>query len=41
MRTGISQENILNYLKYISYNFDKKAKNGLEKFYKEVKNGSR
>ncbi len=41
MRTGVSQENILNYLKYISYNFDKKAKNGLEKFYKEVKNGSR
>ncbi|ABB43533.1 Protein of unknown function DUF178 [Sulfurimonas denitrificans DSM 1251] len=36
-RTNISEENILNYLKYISYNFDKKAKKGLEKFYKEAK----
>jgi chorismate dehydratase len=36
-RTGVSQENILNYLKYISYNFDNKAKKGLERFYKEAK----
>ncbi|MDD3475243.1 MAG: hypothetical protein PHI38_00060 [Sulfurimonas sp.] len=36
-RTGVSQENILNYLKYISYNFDIKAKKGLERFYKEAK----
>ena len=39
-RTNISEQNILNYLKYISYDFDKKAKKGLERFYKEVKNGS-
>lgn len=39
-RTKISEENILNYLKYISYNFDIKAKKGLNKFYKEAKNGS-
>lgn len=39
-RTNISEQNILHYLKYISYNFDKKAKKGLERFYKEVKNGS-
>jgi len=39
-RTNISEQNILHYLKYISYYFDKKAKKGLERFYKEVKNGS-
>lgn len=36
IRTKISQENILNYLTYISYNLDKKAKTGLKKFYKEA-----
>lgn len=39
-RTGISEENILNYLKYISYDFDNRAKKGLKKFYKEVKKSS-
>jgi chorismate dehydratase len=35
-RTKIPQEEILNYLKYISYNLDTKAKKGLDKFYKEA-----
>lgn len=35
-RTKIPQEEILNYLKYISYNLDTKAKKGLVKFYKEA-----
>ncbi len=35
-RTKIHQEEILNYLKYISYNLDTKAKKGLVKFYKEA-----
>ncbi len=35
-RTEISQKNILNYLKHISYNLDTKAKKGLAKFYREV-----
>jgi chorismate dehydratase len=34
-RTKISQADILNYLKHISYDFDKKAKMGLKRFYKE------
>ncbi len=34
-RTKISQADILNYLKYISYDFDRKAKMGLDRFYKE------
>jgi chorismate dehydratase len=36
-RTKIAQEDILNYLKYISYSVDKKAQKGLERFYKEAK----
>lgn len=32
-KTNISQKDILNYLKYISYNFDKKAQLGLKSFY--------
>ncbi|MDD5400680.1 MAG: hypothetical protein PHQ93_05810 [Sulfurimonas sp.] len=35
-RTEISQKNILNYLKHISYRLDTKAKKGLAKFYKEA-----
>jgi chorismate dehydratase len=35
-RTKIPQEEILNYLKYISYDLDAKAKKGLDKFYKEA-----
>lgn len=35
-RTGIAQSDILNYLDHISYDFDKKAKKGLDKFYKEA-----
>jgi len=35
-RTRIPQEEILNYLKYISYNLDAKAKKGVAKFYKEA-----
>ncbi|QOY53499.1 MqnA/MqnD/SBP family protein [Candidatus Sulfurimonas baltica] len=38
LRTDISQKEILNYLKYISYELDAKAKKGLMKFYKEAKN---
>jgi chorismate dehydratase len=32
-RTDISKKDILNYLKYISYDLDTKAKQGLKKFY--------
>lgn len=32
-RTGIDKKDILNYLNYISYNLDKKAKLGLKSFY--------
>ena len=32
-RTGISNKDILEYLKYISYNMDAKAQQGLKKFY--------
>ena len=35
-RTGIENKDILNYLEYISYNLDKKAKLGLKKFYSMV-----
>ena len=35
-RTGIKQKDILNYLKYISYNYDKKAKLGLKSFYNKA-----
>ena len=35
--TGIKQKDILEYLKLISYNLDKKAKLGLKKFYNEAK----
>jgi chorismate dehydratase len=33
-RTNISKKDILNYLQYISYEVDAKAKLGLKKFYK-------
>jgi len=36
-RTGIKDKDILNYLKYISYKLDNKAKLGLKKFYQESK----
>ena len=36
LRTKISEEDILSYLKHISYNFDRKAKLGLKRFYKEI-----
>lgn len=35
LRTKVSQKDILNYLQYISYELDTKAKKGLKKFYKE------
>lgn len=35
-RTDIPQKDILDYLKYISYDLDAKAKRGLSKFYKEA-----
>jgi chorismate dehydratase len=35
-RTDISKKDILNYLSYISYNFDTKAQKGLSLFYKIV-----
>lgn len=35
-RAKISQKNILNYLKHISYRLDTKAKKGLARFYKEA-----
>jgi len=35
--TGVSPQNILNYLELISYKLDNKAKLGLKKFYKEAK----
>lgn len=37
LRTGISQKDILEYLKLISYRVDYKAKLALKKFYKEAK----
>jgi chorismate dehydratase len=36
-RTGIKEQDILDYLKYISYDLDYKAKAGLKRFYKEAK----
>jgi len=36
VQTNISQRDILNYLEYISYHLDTKAKFGLKKFYKEA-----
>jgi chorismate dehydratase len=38
LRTEISKKDILNYLSYISYDLDHKAKKGLSLFYKSVKN---
>ncbi len=35
-RTDVAHDDILNYLKHISYDVDIKAKKGLEKFYKEA-----
>lgn len=35
-RTGVAPKDILNYLKYISYDLDKKAQMGLKKFYNKV-----
>ncbi|QFR48416.1 hypothetical protein FJR48_01235 [Sulfurimonas lithotrophica] len=35
-RTGIAKKDILNYLKCISYDFDKKAQLGLKAFYSKV-----
>jgi len=35
-KTGIATKDILNYLQYISYDLDKKAKLGLKKFYNKV-----
>ena len=35
-RTGIDEKDILNYLQFISYDLDAKAKLGLKKFYGEV-----
>ena len=37
LRTKISKKDILMYLKYISYDLDKKAKLGLKKFYNKVR----
>ncbi len=36
-KTDIPEKEILNYLKYISYDLDKKAKTGLKKFYAKAK----
>ncbi|WP_455757870.1 MqnA/MqnD/SBP family protein [Sulfurimonas sp.] len=36
LRTGIKQRDILNYLEYISYDLDAKAKLGLKKFYSKI-----
>ncbi len=36
-RTKVNEKDILNYLKYISYDLTPKAKLGLNKFYKEAK----
>ena len=33
LKTAVKEEDILEYLKYISYNLDAKAKLGLKKFY--------
>ena len=38
---GIEKKEILSYLKLISYRVDKKAKRGVEKFYKEAKSVSK
>lgn len=38
LRTDISSQDILNYLSYISYDLDYKAKKGLKLFYKKEKN---
>lgn len=35
-RTDVAHDDILNYLKHISYDVDIKAKKGLDKFYKEA-----
>ncbi len=35
-RTDISPKDILNYLTYISYNLDNKAKKGVKKFYEQL-----
>lgn len=35
-RTGIKNKDILDYLEYISYSFDKKAQLGLKTFYRKV-----
>ena len=35
-KSGIASKDILNYLDYISYNFDKKAQTGYKKFIKSV-----
>ncbi|MFT5836195.1 MAG: chorismate dehydratase [Sulfurimonas sp.] len=37
LRTEVSKKDILNYLSYISYDLDNKAKKGLSLFYKSVK----
>jgi len=37
IRTNISEKEILNYLEYISYKFDAKAKKGLKTFYTKAK----
>ncbi|MDD2652046.1 MAG: hypothetical protein PHX44_03235 [Sulfurimonas sp.] len=39
-RTQVSEQNILRYLTYISYDFDTKAKRGVQKFYKEAQKWS-
>ena len=36
LRTGIAQKDILNYLKYISYEVDEKALRGVKAFYKKA-----
>ena len=38
LRTGINKNEILHYLKYISYEVDTKAQKGLKKFYQKVDN---
>jgi len=35
-RTGVKENDILNYLEYISYDLDAKAKLGLKKFYSKI-----
>ena len=36
-RTDVAHNDIVKYLEHISYNVDKKAKKGLDRFYKEAK----